>query len=86
MPSALMPVVAPALNRLASGGTAKYPKDFAYVGIGTGATAAATSDTTLGTESARALGTVSNPDSDTLRITYTFPAGTGTGLCFAVWQ
>jgi hypothetical protein len=64
---------------LASGGTAKYVKDFAYVAIGTGTTAAALGDTTLGTESARALGTVSNPDANTLRITYTFPAGTGTG-------
>ena len=64
---------------LASGGTAKYPKDFAYVAIGTGATAASSSDTALQTESARALGTVSNPDSNTLRITYTFGAGTGTG-------
>lgn len=64
---------------LASGGTAKYVKDFPYIAIGTGTTAAAISDTTLGTESARALGTLSNPDANTLQIVYTFPAGTATG-------
>lgn len=58
---------------------AKYLKDYAYIAIGTGTTAAAAGDTALQTESARALATVSNPNSDTLRVEYTFPAGTGTG-------
>lgn len=64
---------------LASGGTAKYVKDYAYVCIGTNATSEAAGNTALGAEVARALGTVSNPASNTLRVTYTFPAGTGTG-------
>lgn len=58
---------------------AKYPKDYAYVCIGTGTTAAVIGNTALETELVRALGTVSNPSAGTLRVTYTFPAGTGTG-------
>lgn len=50
-----------------------------YIAIGTGGTAAAAADTTLGTEVARAQGTLSQPDAYTDRCTYTFPAGTGTG-------
>ena len=50
-----------------------------YVAIGTGVVAAAAADTTLGTEVARAQGTLSQPDAYTDRCVYTFPAGTGTG-------
>ena len=64
---------------LDDGAGAKYVKDYAYVMIGTGTTAANAADTALQTESARNIGTVSNPSANTLRVTYTFPAGTGTG-------
>jgi len=50
-----------------------------YIAIGTGATAAAASDTTLGTEVARAQGNLSQPDAYTDRCVVTFAAGTGTG-------
>lgn len=50
-----------------------------YVAIGTNNTAAAAADTTLGTEVARAQGTLSQPDAHTDRCVYTFAAGTGTG-------
>ena len=50
-----------------------------YVAIGTGATAAASADTALQTEVARAQGTLSQPDAYTDRCVYTFAAGTGTG-------
>lgn len=50
-----------------------------YIAIGTGTTAAAAADTALETESARAQGTLSQPDAYTDRCIYTFPAGTGTG-------
>jgi len=50
-----------------------------YIAIGTDATAAAASQTTLVAEVARAQGTLSQPDAHTDRCTYTFPAGTGTG-------
>lgn len=50
-----------------------------YIAIGTGATAAAAADTTLGTETARAQGTLSQPDAYTDRCVYTFGAGVGTG-------
>jgi len=64
---------------LSAGGTAKYPKDFGYVLIGTNNTAETNANTALGAESARALGTVSNPSANVLRIAHTFPAGVGTG-------
>jgi hypothetical protein len=64
---------------LASGGTKKYVNDYGYVCIGTNATASSASDTALGAEVARALGTTSNPTSASWKVTYTFPAGTGTG-------
>ena len=50
-----------------------------YIAIGTGATAAAAGDTTLGTEVARGQGTLTQPDAFTDRSVYTFAAGTGTG-------
>ena len=50
-----------------------------YMAIGTGAVAAAAADTALGTEVARALGTLDQPDVYTDRLVYTFAAGTGTG-------
>ncbi len=64
---------------LASGGTAQYIKQFSYIAIGTGTNAAAIGDTTLQTEAARNISTVSNPTAASLQFTYTFPAGTGTG-------
>jgi hypothetical protein len=50
-----------------------------YIAIGTGATAAAAGDTTLGTEVARGQGTLTQPDAFTDRSVFTFAAGTGTG-------
>jgi hypothetical protein len=50
-----------------------------YVAIGTGATAAATTDVALQTEVARSQGTLSQPDAHTDRCVFTFAAGTGTG-------
>ena len=50
-----------------------------YVAIGTGVVAAAAADTTLGTEVARAQGTLSQPDAYTDRCSYTFGPGVGTG-------
>ena len=70
----------------ASGG--KLPAAFNYIAIGTGTTAPSGSpctDTALGAEVARAAGTVTNSTAGTsstqavLQITYTFPAGVGTG-------
>lgn len=66
-------------NILASGAGKKYINDYGYVCIGTGTNAAGAGDTALQTESARALGTTSNPSASTWQVTYTFPAGTGTG-------
>jgi hypothetical protein len=64
---------------LASGGTSKYPKEFAYIAVGTGAVAAALGDTALGAELTRVLATVTNPDADTLRFVSSFGAGVATG-------
>ena len=50
-----------------------------YIAIGTNSTSAAAADTTLGSENARAQGTLSQPDAYTDRCVYTFAAGTGTG-------
>jgi hypothetical protein len=50
-----------------------------YIAIGTGTTAPAAGDTTLGTEVARAQGTLSQPDAYTDRCSYTFGPGVGTG-------
>lgn len=50
-----------------------------YIAIGTGTTAAAAGDTALGTEVARVIGTLSQPNAYTDRLTATIPAGTGTG-------
>ena len=50
-----------------------------WVAIGTGATAAALGDTTLGTEVARLQGTLTQPDAHTDRCDRTFAAGVGTG-------
>lgn len=53
---------------------------FLYVAIGTSATAVAIGDTTLGTEVARSpIQTATNPTAAQYQVTYTFPAGTGTG-------
>ena len=50
-----------------------------WVGIGTGATAAAAADTTLGTEVYRLQGSLSQPDAYTDRCIRDFAAGVGTG-------
>ena len=50
-----------------------------YIAIGSGAVAAAPGDLALGSELARAQGTLSQPDAYTDRAVYTFAAGTGTG-------
>ncbi len=52
-----------------------------HMAVGTGSTAAGSSDTTLGTESARVALSVAGgtPSSNTITYTATFPAGTGTG-------
>lgn len=64
---------------LTSGVNAKKVDDYSYICIGTDSTAAAAGNTALGTEVARAVGTLSNPSAGTWQNTYTFPAGTGTG-------
>lgn len=57
------------------------PTDMSHMAIGTGSTAAAVSDTTLGTESARVAltGAEGSPSTNTIVYTATFGAGTGTG-------
>lgn len=66
-------------DKLVATSSMKYIKDFAYIAIGTNATAANAADTTLGTETARSLATLSNPDAHTYQAQVTFAAGTGTG-------
>lgn len=78
-------------NLIVNAGLVKAAKFFAgtdtpscdYIAIGTGAVAPANGDTTLGAEVARAQGTKSTVQTtiadDTYQVTYTFPAGTGTG-------
>jgi len=57
------------------------PTDMSHMAIGTGSTAAAVGDTTLGTESARVAltGAEGSPSTNTIVYTATFGAGTGTG-------
>jgi hypothetical protein len=57
------------------------PAAAAFIAIGTGATAAATTDTTLGTEVARSSSAapLTQPDAHTDRCIETFAAGIGTG-------
>ena len=52
---------------------------FGYMAVGTNATAAALSDTTLGTETARVAAAMSNPTSVTAQFVATFGAGVATG-------
>ena len=53
---------------------------FAYIAIGTNATAVAVTDTILGTEVARSpVQTPTNPTAASYQVLYNFPAGTGTG-------
>lgn len=66
-------------QKLLATASQKYIKDFAYIAIGTGTTAANATDTALVTEVARSLATLSNPDANTYQAQVTFGAGTGTG-------
>lgn len=64
---------------LSSAATAATTNTIRYIAIGTGATAEAASDTTLGTEVARTTGTVTYTSGAIYSVTATFAAGTGTG-------
>lgn len=64
-------------DRLALASPAKT--QMTHMAIGTGATAAATGDTTLGTENGRVALTSATPSTNTVVYVATFPAGTGTG-------
>lgn len=66
-------------NQLLNSTTGFSIKTFQYIAIGTGATAAAIGDTTLLTEVARSISTISNPTANTYQAQFTFAAGTGTG-------
>jgi hypothetical protein len=75
-------ITANGLEALASylaSATTSGANTFKYVGIGTGSTAEASSDTALGGELARATGTASYVSGSIWRVTATFAAGTGTG-------
>ena len=50
-----------------------------YIAIGTGSSGPTAGDTTMGTETARSQGALTQPDAYTDRDTYTFGAGVGTG-------
>ena len=67
-------------NRLLLAAAGQLLSTFAYIAIGTGVTAAAITDTTLGAEVARsAVLTPTNPTSAIYQTTTTFAAGVGTG-------
>ena len=59
--------------------TTNSPVAMTHMAIGTGSTAAAVGDTTLGTEGGRVTLTASVVSTNTVTYTATFPAGTGTG-------
>lgn len=59
--------------------TTNSPVAMTHMAIGTGTTAAAVGDTTLGTEGGRVTLTNSVVSTNTVTYTATFPAGTGTG-------
>jgi len=59
--------------------TTNSPVAMTHMAIGTGTTAAAVADTTLGTEGGRVTLTASVVSTNTVTYTATFPAGTGTG-------
>lgn len=64
---------------LNSAATAASTFTMRYIAIGTDATAEAASNTALGTELARASGTVSYTSGSIYEVTASFAAGTGTG-------
>jgi hypothetical protein len=67
-------------NALLSASASKALLTYTYVAIGTGATAAAITDTALQTEVARSpTQTPTNPTAASYQVVYLFPAGTGTG-------
>lgn len=53
-----------------------------YIAIGSGSTAEAAADTGMGTELARASGTVSYVSGQIFKVTSTFASGTGTGSVY----
>ena len=59
--------------------TTNSPVSMTHMAIGTGTTAAAVGDTTLGTEGGRVSLTNSVVSTNTITYTATFPAATGTG-------
>lgn len=59
--------------------TTNSPVAMTHMAIGTGSTAAAVGDTTLGTEGGRVTLTNAVVSTNTVTYTATFPAGTGTG-------
>lgn len=59
--------------------TTNSPVAMTHMAIGTGSTAAAIGDTTLGTEGGRVTLTNAVVSTNTVTYTATFPAGTGTG-------
>lgn len=67
-------------NTILKASSAEYLNAYAYIAIGTGTTAPAIGDTALQTEVARSpVQTPTNPSATVYEVTYTFPAGTGTG-------
>ena len=59
--------------------TTNSPVSMTHMAIGTGTTAAAVGDTTLGTEGGRVTLTAAVVSTNTVTYTATFPAATGTG-------
>lgn len=68
-----------ALARYLYSATTSGSNTFRYVAIGTGSTSESASDTALGTELARATGTVSYSSGAIYSVVATFTSGTGTG-------
>lgn len=61
-------------------GNNTQPSDLTHIGIGSGTTAAAVGDTTLGSQLARVAGVYAHTTgTKVFTLTSTFPAGTGTG-------
>lgn len=72
-------VVTVGKNFIASRMAGTTPAVMSHMAIGTGVTAAAAGDTTLGTEAGRVALTSTTPTTNSVAYVATFPAGTGTG-------